>query len=201
MGEYYVPCILSSHKKTAPNKEKVIGWIYAHEFNNGLKQMEFGYIGNSVMNTLEALINKENGKYAGYPIVIAGDYDDPEPYKYNGEKVNLYDLAEEIGTRFSLQWLKDNNVEVKKYPNHYRYIINDTKGVFIDTDRIKADEWGYKIHPLAILCAGDEPRGGGCYHGKYMRMFGSWARNVIVVSDERPNETMYREVFYQFRED
>ena len=76
MGEYYVPCILSSHKKTAPNKEKVIGWIYAHEFNNGLKQMEFGYIGNSVMNTLEALINKENGKYAGYPIVIAGDYDD-----------------------------------------------------------------------------------------------------------------------------
>lgn len=201
MGEYYAPCILRSHKKTAPNRNKVIGWIYCHEFNNGLKQMEFGYLGNKVMNTLEALINKECGKYAGYPIVIAGDYDDVEPYKYNGEKINLYDLSEKVGTKFSPKWLKDNNIKVDSYPKHCRYIINETKRVFIDTKRIKADDYGWKIHPIAILCAGDKPKGGGCYYGKNQRMFGSWARNIVVVSNEKPDKDKYKEVFYTFKED
>lgn len=205
MGEYYFPCVLKSHKKTAPNKGKVISYIYAHKFDNGLKQMEFGYIGNDVMNALEALIVKEGnmfvGKYAGYPIVLAGDYDDPEPYKMNGQKRNLYDLADEYGTEINPQWLKNNGIEPLRYPNHYRYIINETKGVYFDTNRIKADKYGYKIHPIAILCAGDKPKGGGCYYGKNMRMFGSWKRNVVVVSNDKPDEKIYREVYYDFKED
>lgn len=194
MGEYYKPCVLTSHKRTAPNKTKVKAYIHCHDFDTGLKLLEFGYIGTHVMNIFETLINEDNGPYAGLPVVVAGDYDNDEPYKLNGEKWNVYSLASEFGERISPEFVQTNNIN----PKHYRYLINRTKGVYIDTNRVKADRWGWKIHPLVILCADDEPKGGGSYWGKNQRMMRSWRRNVVVTSDNKPEN--YREVFYDFKE-
>jgi hypothetical protein len=57
------------------------------------------------------------------------------------------------------------------------------------------------MHPLTLLCSdgcnGGESRGGGDYHHKH-RMIGAWRRNVVVTSDNRPDEKEYREVYYKF---
>lgn len=198
MGEYYKPCILSSKSKTAANKTKVIAYVSPWDFGNGCKQMEFGYINNSVMNALESLICRENGIYANLPIALAGDYDNNEPYTFMKNTVNLYDLCnDELTDAKSINedWLRHRNIHTK----HYRYIINEDKMEFIDTNKIKGDKYGYKIHPIAILCCNDVAKGCGCYRGLNEDKVGLWARDVVVVSDERPTHE-YKEVFYEFEE-
>lgn len=189
MGQYYCGVILNSHKKNFPNKDKVAAWVSSYDYNNGAKLMEHAYIGNKYVGAFETLINKENGKYAGYPIIWAGDYADEEPYKFKGEKVTLYSLAH------------DNNNKLNGIvPKHYRYVINEDKKLFIDTGKINKDKYEYRIHPLPLLCADGCGRGGGDYWGKNQRRVGSWKRNVVVVSDNRPDDT-YKEISINFVEE
>lgn len=84
-------------------------------------------------------------------------------------------------------------------PKHYRYVINEDKNVFIDTDKIKKDEYGYRIHPLPLLCADGNGCGGGDFWGKNQRRVGSWKRDAVVVSDNRPGDT-YKEISIDFVE-
>ena len=203
MCQYYRLVLLNSKKKSYPNKKKVAAYLSAWDYDNGAKLTEFSWLGNRFVGTFEALINKENGMYAGYPVIVAGDYADEEPYTLDGEKWNIYHLASEFGHKIEPS-------EAPK-PKHYRYVINEDKKVFIDCERMRVcgvyeDEDGrteYKMHPLTILCSdgcnGGFARGGGDYHNKH-RMVGAWRRNVVVTSDNRPNEDEYREVFYDFYE-
>jgi hypothetical protein len=198
MGQYYKLVILNSRKKSYPNKKKVAAYLTSWDYDNGAKLMEFSWIGNNFVGTLESLINKENGKYAYYPIIVAGDYADEEPYSLNGEKLNLYDIATDYGTKIGPQDAPE--------PKHYRYIINEDKKVFIDCERVKISDtytndkgevYEYRVHPLPILCCDGCGRGNGDYRGNH-REIGAWKRNVVVVSDHRPDENEYREVFYNF---
>jgi hypothetical protein len=203
MGQYYKLVLLNSHKKSYPNKKKVAAYLRSWDFNQGAKLMEFSWIGNNFVGCLEALINKESGEYAGYPVIVAGDYADEEPYTLNGEKWNIYQLASEYG-----HGIKPEDAPT---PKHYRYVINEDKKVFIDCERMRVcgtTEWEgekttWQVHPLTILCSdgcnGGDARGGGDYRTKH-REVGAWRRNVVVTSDNRPDESEYREVFYDFYE-
>ena len=95
MGQYYRLSVLNSPKKTSSNVDKVIATICPYDYFNGAKLMEFSYIGNAYVGAFETLINKENGKYAGFPVVCAGDYADNEPYTWKKEYVNVYELSEQ----------------------------------------------------------------------------------------------------------
>ena len=202
MGQYYKICLLNSKKKSYPNKKKVAAYLQSWDYEIGAKLMEFSWIGNNLVGRLESLINKESGKYAGYPVIVAGDYADEEPNTLNGKKWNIYELA-----GFGHQITPKEAPE----PKHYRYVINEDKKVFIDCTRMKVcdtTEWKgekhtWQVHPLTILCSdgcnGGDARGGGDYDTKH-REVGAWRRNVVVVSDNRPNESEYREVFYNFYE-
>lgn len=201
MGQYYKLCILNSHKKNYPNSKKVEAYLTSWEYNNGAKLCEFSWVGNHFVATLEELINKEHGKYAYYPIIVAGDYADAEPLTLNGENWNIYDLAEKFG--------KEIKPSEAPKPHHYRYIINEDKKVFFDCERAYKQKIKFRdgcieywqMHPLTLLCSdgcnGGESRGGGDYHHKH-RMIGAWRRNVVVTSDNRPDEKEYREVYYKF---
>lgn len=188
MGQYYHLAVLNDHKKNYPNKKKVNSYLYSHDFDNGMKLMEFSWIGNEYVGVFEELINKEHGKFAGYPIICAGDYADND----NGTDYNVFGLCDEFGVRIKPK-------DAPK-PHHYRYIINEDKHLFFDTDRVKGDSEGWKINPLTLLIADGNGRGGGDYHGTNQRMVGAWRRNVVVTSDIKPNTDEYREVFYNFKE-
>ena len=55
------------------------------------------------------------------------------------------------------------------------------------TDEQSGETWEYYIHPLPLLTSEGNGRGGGDYHtsDEYLEnMVGSWARDVIEVTDD-----------------
>lgn len=195
MGQYYKAIILASANKRSANKTKVMASITSWDFNNGAKLMEHSYIGNYFVGAFESLINKESGEYAGLPVAWGGDYADNEPNPHNHEKVNLYDLAHAYGKK-----IKFGDIE----PKHYRYIINEDDKEYIDTLNPNCacnTPWeGLTINMLPLLIAEGNGRGGGDYHGKNERYVGIWARHIVVVSDNKPDNT-YKEVEMSFEEE
>jgi hypothetical protein len=108
--------------------------------------------------------------------VWAGDYADNEVYLTEGYcKIKLYEMC------------GDDNIVSAPRPNvneFYRYIINHTKKQYIDKlNKMNSD----KIHPLPLLTCEGNGRGGGDYYGTES-FIGSWARDVISVSNIQPND-------------
>lgn len=193
MGQYFRAVALNSKERNYPNKDKVASFITPIDYGQCSKLMEFAYIDNRFMNAFEELINKEHGDWAGMPVILAGDYADNEPCKVDNKEVNIYKLTKLFEEK------KDRGVKNGKHyhciinEEHYRYIINEDKKQFIDTAKIEDSN----IHPLALLLADGNSRGGGDYKGFNEDRVGSWARNVVVVSDNQPNET-YEEISIYF---
>lgn len=189
MGQYYHPCILADKSEEAQT-EKVIGWMYSHEYDNGLKLMEHSWLRNNFVNTFEKLL-APRGKYAKKRIVWAGDYADGEKeLAYQDEdgrqnQVNLYDLCEDDN--------KLNPDTVKK--SAYRYIFNHTTKQFVDKTKVPVSDywtdengkkWPFTIHPLPLLTCEGNGRGGGDFRGNERGQVGVWARHSISVGNRVP---------------
>ena len=161
MGQYYKPIILGENKKT------VVKWMYSHKYSNGLKLMEHSYVGNNFVGAFESLI-KDNPKR----VVWAGDYADD----CRGRKTNLYSRCKD-------------SLEVTPTANDkdVRFIINHTKKTFVDKHKGSKGNDGWQIHPLPLLTCEGNGRGGGDYRGE-SSLIGSWARDVISVSDTKPKD-------------
>lgn len=210
MGQYYKPVSLDKKE-----------YLYTHDFGNGLKLMEHSYIGNDFMNAVEKLLTPL-GRWHKTRIVWAGDYADPEikdsefiPKDYDGEfdqnHPTIWDLTDELGYEqiapYEIEtFTQENNIDLKDYP----YIVNHTAKVYIDKRKIeKFDEskdddgkvtFEWKIHPLSLLTAEGNGRGGGDYHegSELFGEVGLWARAVISIEKEVPED--YKEEEYPFKE-
>ena len=68
-------------------------------------------------------------------------------------------------------------------------------------ERCKANKNGWTIHPLTLLLADGNSRGMGDYMSKNSRRVGCWKRNIVVTSDNRPNENEYKEIFIDWVEE
>lgn len=167
MGQYYYPIVLDE------NGKKIIVWMCAHNYNNGLKLMEHSYLGNNFVSTFEFGLSPE-GPYYKSRVVWAGDYADKEP----DQEKNLYQMCDEY-TMISPQ-VKETKM--------YRYIINHSKKQFVDktkapTKRVEYTNWA--LHPLPLLTCEGNGRGGGDYRGE-SPLIGSWARDIISVDEVAP---------------
>lgn len=167
MGQYYVAV-------NADNMEHV----EPHKYDNGAKLMEHSYIGNNFVEAVEfLLINDEDikGRWTGQRIVWAGDYANPE--ENDNANRNLYQLVEGDG----LQML------IEATPNNYSYLVNLDKKEYVD--KTKCPKYGedndWQIHPLPILTADGNGRGGGDYHGDN-NYVGTWSRNRIALMKKPP---------------
>ena len=162
MGQYYLTVILAEKS----DKEYIRTYLDASMYDNGVKLTEHSYIGNNFMTIIENLIGP-NGMFYRSRLVWAGDYADNEP---NSEK-NLHTMCDGKNPFVST----DESVS-------YRYIVNHTKKVYIKKSG--------GLHPLSILTAEGNGRGGGDYHGPNMDMVGTWARDVISMENEAPDYTL-----------
>jgi hypothetical protein len=163
MGQYYYPIILDS-------EGKIVAWMCAHEYSNGLKLMEHSFIGNNFVSAFEWGLTPK-GSFHKSRVVWAGDYADVEE---SGE--TLYTLCEE-----------DTHIAPPSYTVDYPYIVNHTKKQFVDKDKVSANRAGYKIHPLPLLTCEGNGRGGGDYRPEDHPLIGIWARDVISVEKEKPD--------------
>ena len=177
MGQYWKGVLLHTDKKTITKA------LHPHHFHDGLKLMEHAYINNPVvMAALQLLYDR-----GGSNFVWTGDYADNE----EGQEQNLYGIADNMSAC-------GEEVYVDRGSDHYfRYCINEDKKEYLDIDEAKKSD-GF-IHPLILLCAEGNGRGGGDYDGTSYEKVGSWARDFIRVSDEAPGED-YRQKIVNFEE-
>lgn len=214
MGQYYKPVFTN-------DEGKIIAFAHPHHVDNGLKLMEHSYVGNHLCNSVVNYLKKHP---KGLRLTWAGDYadatekvkldkdsdfakevwrkavadgqtelgyeafyalDDEELFVDDPQAKNLYDIASENEDKEITYETED--------PTNARYIINETKKEFVDMwDIISLDAW--QIHPLPLLTADGNGRGGGDYHGTDLAYVGQWAGDVIRIADNNSDVSTYTRI-------
>ena len=206
MGQYYKAIILNEDKKTI--KAHATSWDY----NNGSKLMEHSWLLNDFVARIEVeLLNNPQ------PLVWAGDYADPEvdsdgnivkgTYMSVGKleeyDVTLYDMCKDKdelkqGDVFTLLEKKEVKASAKR-----RYILNHDTKQFVDKKKMPEDKDGWKIHPLPLLVADGNNRGGGDYREEHadFEKVGIWKRNRISIETRKADIPKdFTELVVQFSE-
>lgn len=181
MGQYYKACFITA------KKDKVKEWFDSWDTDNGSKLMKHSYIGNRfVMNVTYKMINSPKR------LVWAGDYADnvvgDDNFYFLTDKAKKVESLDEIATMENA--LEANTIYInhdkKEWFDLNKQTIPDMKG------------WGAIAHPLPILTADGNGRGGGDYNGAHMELVGTWKGDLIEVSDTIPAD--YKEIEPWFTE-
>jgi hypothetical protein len=157
MGQYYVAVILSEDGKFIRLA------LSPHMYGEGAKLVEHSYANSGFVQAVEHLLSPK-GMFYKSRVVWAGDYADPEPES----ETNLYGLSESKQMVMPVQNMAQDV-----------FILNHTKKQYIDKSRMP-------YHPLPLLTAEGNGRGGGDYRGNNEHLCGSWARDVISVEPMAP---------------
>lgn len=220
MGQYYT--FVNMDKKER---------LYSHSFESGLKLMESCYVGNDYMEAISHLLA---GPWKGDRVFYCGDYAWDDPSGSAGERLHElakqdpYEFAEkceDISTRFAAckgrTRLESFETESGGHgfrsvplegsfdiePEHYRYVVNESKGVFVDREKApvawvwaEGKDFGIvRTDPMPLFMAIGNGLGGGDYWGPNEGQIGSWAGDSIVPTNERPDKN-FREVPSPFDE-
>lgn len=187
MGQYYTPVL----KDENGNNIKA---FYSHSYDNGLKLMEHSYVGNNFVNAVCNELYKNphyvcwQGDYVGLDELIeTGWFETEEEAQehYNniwGNDSGKVCFVEPTGKNQEYDWSGEN------------YLINHTKEIFLEIP--KSGSW--VIHPLPILTAISNGRGGGDYWGTNCDKAGEWWGDLIEISNEIPQD--YTQVAIDFEE-
>jgi hypothetical protein len=198
MGQYFFPVSLTS------DKQNVKSYVYSHNIKSrwkrydgkmittgqGLKLMEHSYLKNKMMLCVEALLI-EGGEWHKTPIVWAGDYSDPVR-----NELNYYDMCNSTDEGEHVARELIPTPLTAKQANEFRFIVNHTKGQFVDKKKVKSVD-SYKIHPLSLLTSSGNGRGGGDFRGDN-DFVGTWAGDIISVEKEIPAD--FKEIVPNFKE-
>jgi hypothetical protein len=163
MGQYYVVIILGNK----PEHGEPEVFRYHLSPYAGSKLTEHSFIKNEFVKTIEGLICP-SGIFHKSRIVWAGDYADNEDQLPK----NLYTI---IQNKTYSQMLSTIDAGM------YRYIVNHTKKLYVDKENSESN-----IHPLPLLVCEGNQRGGGDYWGNNSELCGTWARDIISVTNEQP---------------
>lgn len=167
-----------------------------------MKLTEHAYLNNQFMNAIEFLLSPQ-GPFYKHRIVWAGDYADSEPLttpttlslsqtekyeieKINKNKKNLFDLASDQPEKefvFENPTIPEHTFEHINKINH-TYIVNHTKKLYANINKISKN---CQLHPLALLTAEGNGRGGGDYYGFNHELCGCWARDSISMENTQPS--------------
>jgi hypothetical protein len=197
MGQYYFPILLKKNWKLS--KQPVLMTLYSHDFDNGLKLMEHSYVGNNFVRSVQyVLANYGNDLH----FVWCGDYADEVKTHYYPNGVDLYSMAGELTDSNDEHYLFVKNSIPNFIELHdYKYIINKSKKEYVIVPEYCENKW--QIHPLPILCANSNGRGGGDYHSNGKeddKYIGRWAYDIIHVSDDAEDIVGYKEIKPNFYE-
>jgi hypothetical protein len=184
MGQYYMAIILGEKPADENEQEIIRAFMEVFISGGGMKLMEHSYIQNSFVNTFEYQLTK-NGMFYKSRVVWGGDYADNE----QGIDKNLHHLTNDFPDKNLTTKLTNEDIKSAK---DYPYIINHTKKQFVDKQKCSL------IHPLPLLTAEGNGRGGGDYRGKNEKLVGIWARDVLSVEKEKPDD--YKELICNFEE-
>ncbi len=186
MGQYFTPVI---GNKDLSGLFIPRSWIHAHDWDQGLKFMEFSYTTNpivvAIMNSLEIPYDITLANHLASRVVWAGDYEDVS----EGEDT-LYDLVRSKYSQRKTIYMGDY-----KPKQHLKYIINLEKKEFVDQSKCPTVSWGAVISPLAVLTTT------GGYYGSDQEYVGRWKGDLIATTTLKskiPKD--YKEICPRFTE-
>lgn len=189
MGQTYRLIILNDARRTAPSKDKIEKYFRCGFHGGGIGKMcEFSYIGNWGVNAFLTYLKTPKR------VVCAGEYADIE----TKSNKNLYELCKSYGIE-----IKYDKVSSKVKKHTFRYIINESKKEYLDLTEnlaIANSEDDLIFHPLPILISEGNGRGMGDYGGISIQYVGTWARDLIRVSGNKPSDKKYKKKTYIFFE-
>lgn len=212
MGQYYTPILMGK-------RYGVQGTLYSHKYDNGQKLMEHSYMGNNFVNAVLRKLDHQPMRLAWM-----GDYAD-EPYPEDDNKIREpYQrklLKAEFMRIFKQSGKKRINPEPLEgfdNPEDFDgwYLINHTRKAYVDLgeyqrmngwtekwrdrDGVLHEYWS-AIHPLPLLTACGNGRGGGDYHEQYpdYDKVGTWAFDLIEFASYEPVGFTKEE--YHFKEE
>lgn len=207
MGQYFVPVVISDRENPKINMH-----FYSHVYGSGLKLMEHSYVGNGFVQAVELVLALDGAQrvvWAGdYADPEPGTRDGvPLP--------NLYLMSHDEDVQFAKAVLVRTPAlftgiyapaPTNPDPEHdrmlrecilidppfeiddavHRYVLNIDKQLYVD--KLKAPPAGYndlRIHPMPLLTAEGNGRGGGDYRAD-TSVIGSWARDRISIAEQVP---------------
>ena len=207
MGQYYYPTILREKNKRFYSEE-----FYSHDYDNGLKLTEHSYCGNNFVETIMAQLLNKPGRLAWI-----GDYHS------DGDFAELNpDLPEIIEKKFYAHYkcftspgyeycCKGKHIKYYNKPEEVkerqgRFIINHDKQCYIDMEEYEknnltcTEDNDWHFHPIPLLTAVGNGRGGGDFSGIGEEDVGCWAGDLLEVRNVKPNG--YQDVTedFQFQE-
>lgn len=172
----------------------------------GIKLMEHSWIGNPFVNRICKNILNNPARVAW-----VGDYADAEDVYVNKDESFTAELITQLSSDC---WGGENEeAEIKESPSpalhrfryRGRYLVNHTKKEILDfdsyLDQYTAEEKEYGIpHPLSLLTAIGNGKGGGDYRGDEVKDgVGSWANDLLEITDDYPTQG-YNWVMFKFLE-
>lgn len=207
MGQYYRIANLDKRETLDPFK-----------FGSALKLTESCYVGNDYVDAITYLLAND---WHGDRVLLCGDYAWDEEVGFSAAG-RLRELAESDPFEAAGEFLdrsgdfasvRGNEVYREVAPNrygkvpvdgtfhidagHYRYVADETAGVFYDREKAPVafiGEWEgepyiTRTDPLTLFMAIGNGLGSGDYHGEdavNVGLVGSWAGHVITASDVPP---------------
>ena len=177
MGQYYRPVLQQDGITTIYNRDIDGNYTMA-------KLTEHSWWNNSLMNAVSEKLYQKNGR-----LLWCGDYAEDDEIEMS--KLTVRDIWDIDGEELSYT---DFRIDGLFLCNH------DTKE-FIDLDKYKeistdSDDWC--LHPLSLLTAIGNGRGGGDYYYSNQEDIGIWAWNIISFENTPPEE--YKEFVVMFKE-
>lgn len=149
------------------------------EFSTGLKLMEHAYLGEDFTQNVCFIIEA----LGATKVAWVGDYADEYP-------------------QYKQVWSADDHIQkaVTDYNYKDKLLFNHTKKVYIDFNEYIEENGSVQddfntrfiVHPLCLLTAVGNGRGGGDYHGMNEELVGTWCDDEISIG--------YFEDLYTFKD-
>lgn len=185
MGQYYTPII----------KRENDSWLgfKSHDYGNGFKIMEHSYIGNNFTETVVKQLLEKPGYLAW-----VGDYAEIGDVKSDSAS-EFIEKERKFGN--GLKYNKPKKVNLME--NSLMLIIfNHTKKEYINMfdycNKQTPDECGCIIHPLPLLTAIGNGKGGGDYYSDVCEdMVGYWACDLIEAGWFNDSTKYYKDITEQ----
>lgn len=170
MGQYYNPVVKDSD-----------GNCVTYRMTSGLKLTEHSWIGNDDVEGIAAML-----------------YHNPQSLAWVGDYVEKEEMAEvNMSTH-------EDEQRIPNVPENFditdKYIVNHTKNEYINVSEYiqrSTFEEGWTQHPLSLLTAMGNGRGGGDYYSPVnAHMIGKWAGDVISIEDVAPREMDLLDIWF-----
>ena len=190
MGQYYYPTI---------KKDRTLEQFCSLDCNAGMKLTEHSYLGNRFVDAVLSSLMDEPGR-----LCWLGDYATKGDFDALGVKE---ETAKLMLAAMGMFCSKDSDPE--NLYLHYAecradetagemFVVNHSKKEYVDLRLCRKlmpeDRFGLKLHPIPLLTAAGNGKGGGDYHGSNMGMVGHWCCDEIQMMSDVSSLKGYSDV-------